>query len=90
MRRAVKAAGGVKSLAKVCAVSGQAVYKWIAKGRLPRTEYSGETNYAGLIAAACREKDPHTKITREALLGLEPVTGHSSSITAPKAQERVA
>lgn len=30
-------------------VSYQAVKKWEAKGRLPRTEWTGETNYAAAI-----------------------------------------
>lgn len=30
-------------------VTYQAVRKWIAKGRLPRTEWTGETNYSAAI-----------------------------------------
>ena len=79
---------GLQPLAATCGVTYQALRKWEKNGRLPRTEYSGETQYAALIAAVCREKDPRTRITREALLELEPVTHHSSPVTGPK--ERVA
>lgn len=63
---------GLRALAAVAGVSYQAVQHWAHRGRLPRTEYSGETHYAELITAACREKDPQTQITREALLGAHP------------------
>jgi len=56
------------------------VDKWLKRGRLPRTDYTGETNYAALIAQACREKDPATEITAATLLGLR-------ASTRPKASE---
>lgn len=43
---------GVVAIAKACGVSHQAVRKWERRGRLPRTEWTGETNYAERIAAA--------------------------------------
>lgn len=61
---------GLQSVALACGVSYQAVRKWESKGRLPRTEYTGETDYATRIAAACREKDPASRMTRESLLGI--------------------
>lgn len=42
--------GGVPVIATACKVSPRAVYKWIDRGKLPRTEYSGETAYANTIA----------------------------------------
>ena len=48
--QAVKAVGGPVAAAKICGVRRQAVDKWIAKGSLPRTDYSGETSYALLLA----------------------------------------
>ncbi|MNG16945.1 hypothetical protein D3C76_1573640 [compost metagenome] len=48
--QAVKAVGGPIAAARICGVRRQAVDKWIAKGSLPRTDYSGETAYASLLA----------------------------------------
>ncbi|MDP4455658.1 DNA-binding protein, partial [Escherichia coli] len=39
-------------VADVCGVSQRAIYKWMDNGKLPRTEYTGETNYAEKIAHA--------------------------------------
>lgn len=36
----------VAVVADVCGVSQRAIYKWMDNGKLPRTEYTGETNYA--------------------------------------------
>lgn len=72
---------GLKTVADLCSISYQAVRKWERKGSLPRTEYTGETNYAELIATACRNKDPASEITREALLS----TGHRVPSTASEA-----
>lgn len=66
---AIEQAGGVQRVAAACEVSLVAVYKWLKKGRLPRTDYSGETRYAAIIAEACRARDPATRVTREGLLG---------------------
>ena len=38
----------VPVVAKACGCSPRAIYKWIANGSLPRTDYTDETNYAGL------------------------------------------
>lgn len=40
---------GVSRVAVACGVRPQAVNKWIVAGRLPRTEWTGETNYARII-----------------------------------------
>ena len=40
---------GLGKLAKHLALSGQAIRKWQAAGRLPRTEWTGETAYAEKI-----------------------------------------
>jgi hypothetical protein len=47
-----KIPGKVPAAAKACGVSVRAVYKWIDRGMLPRTEYTGETNYAERLADA--------------------------------------
>lgn len=47
-----KIPGKVPAAAIACGVSVRAVYKWIDRGMLPRTEYTGETNYAERLADA--------------------------------------
>lgn len=44
--------GKVPAAANACGVTVRAVYKWIDRGLLPRTEYTGETDYAAKLAAA--------------------------------------
>ena len=40
---------GWQPLSKALDVSHQAIRKWAEAGRLPRSEFSGETTYAGAI-----------------------------------------
>ncbi|HBY0167284.1 TPA: Cro/Cl family transcriptional regulator, partial [Klebsiella pneumoniae] len=42
----------VPVVAEACGCSPRAIYKWIANGSLPRTDYTEETNYAEKIALA--------------------------------------
>lgn len=49
---AVEKVGGPIAAAKACGVRRQAVDKWLNKGYLPRTDYTGETNYAQRLADA--------------------------------------
>lgn len=60
LTEAVKQLGGYEATGRLCGISGKAVMKWTRRGRLPRTEWTGETHYAETIAAA-------TGIAREAL-----------------------
>lgn len=57
---------GLQSLAEACGISYQAVKKWEKAGRLPRTDWTGETNYAEII-----EKATSGAITRDQLLTLK-------------------
>lgn len=41
---------GVMAIASACGCSPRAIYKWMEKGALPRTDFTGETDYAGQIA----------------------------------------
>lgn len=52
---AFEAAGGIGAAAKVCDRSYQALNKWRLAACLPRTEYTGETRYAALLAAAAEK-----------------------------------
>lgn len=49
---AIGAVGGPVAAAKACGIRRQAIDKWLAKGVLPRTDYTGETSYADLLAKA--------------------------------------
>lgn len=48
-------AGGMEEAAKACGVSVRALYKWSSRNSLPRTEYTGETQYADALAGLCEE-----------------------------------
>lgn len=48
--------GSYQKIGVVCGVSGIAVQKWHAAGRPPRTEYTGETDYASAISKAVDNK----------------------------------
>lgn len=57
-----KRLNGALSVSRICGVSPRAVYKWIDSGRLPRTEYTGETFYARKLA------DAHVGVSEEEIL----------------------
>lgn len=53
LERARLALGGtLDHVAEVVGLTGAGVGKWRKAGRLPRTELTGETDYAGMIAKA--------------------------------------
>lgn len=56
LRIAVEKAGGPPLAAKACGVSVRAVYKWLHNESLPRTDYTGETNYAQVLAHAAEQR----------------------------------
>ena len=71
---------GLARLARELNVSYQAIRKWEKAGRLPRTEWTGETNYGAVI-----EKLTEGKVKKSALLGSrQPVPGarHAREATA--------
>ena len=41
---------GLKKAAEACGVSQTAVQKWMKNGRLPRTEWTGESRHAEVLA----------------------------------------
>lgn len=52
---AFEAVGGIGAAAKACGRSYQALNKWRLAASLPRIEYTGETQYACLLAQAATE-----------------------------------
>lgn len=59
---------GLTALARECKVSHQAVRKWQRAGRMPRTEWTGETRYCHVI-----ERVTLGRVTRGELLQAWPV-----------------
>ena len=51
IKKAVVCVGGVSAAARLCGVSSRAINKWVAAGRLPRTEFTGETRHAENLAS---------------------------------------
>lgn len=58
---------GLGTLAKELRVSGQAIRKWQRAGRMPRTEWTGETQYGQTI-----EELTGKAVTRDRLLAKWP------------------
>ena len=63
-------------LAKACGVTYQSVKRWEAKGRVPRTDWTGETDYASRIEIATGGR-----ITRAQFLDLKPTA--ASAVAKP-------
>jgi hypothetical protein len=63
IREAVVEAGGPGIVASEFGLSVQAVYKWMNKG-LPRSDWTGETDYASVIARLAKDK----RFSRDRLL----------------------
>lgn len=57
---------GLCKLAQVCGVKHQSIYRWVKRGALPRTDWTGETDYARCIETATKGQ-----ITRDQLLNLK-------------------
>ncbi|MDV7458262.1 hypothetical protein R4643_12310 [Acinetobacter baumannii] len=53
IKEIINDAGGVSTVAFVVQLSERSVYKWIEKNCLPRSEYTGESNYSNSIAQLC-------------------------------------
>lgn len=77
LERAVRILGGYSATGRVCGVSFMSVIKWVKKGHLPRTEWTGETNYAEKIASAL-----DGIVSREELLSIRPTSRSFSRETS--------
>lgn len=63
LKDAIDVAGGVQAVAQANDLTERAIYKWIKKDALPRSEYTGETAYSQQIAALSKGK-----LTKEQIL----------------------
>ena len=50
IRTTIMKAGGPTKVGRAVGLTDVAVHKWMRKGMLPRTEHTGETRYAAVIA----------------------------------------
>ncbi|WP_404812627.1 YdaS family helix-turn-helix protein [Acidithiobacillus thiooxidans] len=69
--------GSYDAVGRVCGVSGKAVMKWVGSGRLPRTEYTGETSYAQAV-----EHATNGRVTVEDLRPEPPTSPSSRTYTS--------
>ena len=90
---------GLTAMAKDLGLTHQAIRKWEAQGRLPRTEWSGDTDYAGRIArlvksrgGAVKRADLLRRYESDVSSPLDPANGaaqaggHEQTGTAPETQ----
>lgn len=57
VKEIINDAGGVSVVASAINLSERSIYKWIEKGAFPRSEYTGETDYATQIATLSKKYD---------------------------------
>lgn len=67
---AIRRVGNMSVMARALGLTPKAVRKWKLARRLPRTEYTGETDYASRI-----ERLTHGAVTRQQLLAMRQ-NGH--------------
>ncbi|MBI6563294.1 hypothetical protein YA0745_12120 [Pseudomonas synxantha] len=56
LKKSIDDAGGVPAVALACGKTPRAIYKWLVADALPRTEYTGETQYAKKISDLAASK----------------------------------
>lgn len=85
LKTAIDQAGGPAAAAKVCGVSPRAIYKWLANESLPRTDYTGETDYAQALATAAAARGEPFDVTWLRENARPRPAGMASSTPAKKA-----
>ena len=61
----VRKIGGQVKTGEACGVTAAVVGRWIKQQHLPRTDYTGETDYAGVLAEASGFLFSRDEILRE-------------------------
>ena len=69
LEKAIRFLGGYSATARVFGVAYQVIVNWVRRGRLPRTEWTGETDYSARI-----EKALAGAVTREEILSVRSPT----------------
>lgn len=69
LKNAVKCVG-IGVVASACGISPRAVYKWLKKGSLPKTEFYGRTHYAMTIEELSEGQFGADKLLEESRLAL--------------------
>jgi hypothetical protein len=62
---------GLNPLAAACSVTRQAIRRWEKSGRVPRSDFTHETNYSGIIAT-----ETNQEITKLQLLNPDNIFPH--------------
>ena len=65
IKTTVRKAGGPTKVGRAVGLSDVAVHRWMRNGKLPRTEHTGETHYAGVIANLVGDPKITAKLLRE-------------------------
>lgn len=60
VKEIINDAGGVSTVALAVQLSDRSIYKWIEKNSLPRSEYTGESDYSTIIADMSKNFDKET------------------------------
>lgn len=82
LKKAIRLVGGPGVVGEKLQITPRAVSKWIFKGALPRTEFSGETECAERIAAM----DGSTFTAEELMLYRPPSFSKAASTLKPSSR----
>ena len=77
---------GLSEMAKALDVTYQAIRKWEAQGRLPRTEWTGETQYATKIARLSKGAVTKRQLLERHAVEADPGSHAEHAIAMPGAE----